>query len=840
MGKFNFFKNKTLIIIVVILLVVSGTGMTAAYWKLALNPQNPNNVPPTSNDLPGYGSDEERDFGIRKEFIGRPPGARMNGEIMVAPKDSTINYQIDFKGKLDRNPGIAKADVMFLIDRSMSMKSKVPRGDLPDDCYFYPDNGAYGNSKLCWSIEAIQSFLRLTAEERREVKVGYVTYAADRYTTDQENPQNFKPLADMWGPNNQRDETKNQWLKKINFVSSDEVDAVGTAMGKAANYALEELQEHGREGVQKYIIVVTDGIGNLNPLMTGCASWRKTPSDAWPTSQVCRTCPWGKGLRGDPKTCKNPPPPDPSQPPSDLNFLSPYITSIHSADLVDCCIAYDPNAVAREGYPPDFEEIEITPFNNSPVGKAVTRDIKMPMIGFGIADSKAKIGQGNLNDALLRNIAQHTYKEPGAGEKWAFIVKTPKEIQDGLRAIFQEFSDKAATIHFEETLPAGVDVSGITIERNVKNMNVCSETTNYYCRKLYTTNPGGGNNDNNIKVSKDDSSGRMVIKFDLVESHYSGDGDYGGTIPFENRRFFVALTVKTANAANSAFDLDQNQDTTCGGNLPNAPDNNPVSWAEWRWYSWPSEPLRNPIKTKTPKLCVRLRPTQYTGDVYGTGINKYNFPYIDALVAGASIVPGSQAVWELPNYKFSESKTSFSNFNNYQNYLGNQIKSLKNKAETKGNISDALLSGFNEKVYPEGKIFYVPRGQGQTLSSLTQIKGRRTVIVDDDLTINAEIVKKNERSTAAIIVLGNVTINDAKSIQAGIIAPGFGPNWGWINIESSNKYLDILGFLIGDHVRLKSQASSDTQSILYDPDLIKFPPPGLTNLSLPLYQEVAP
>lgn len=839
-------RNKVLIISIIVLLLISGTGITAAYWKMALNPQNPNNVPPISDDLPSYGSAGEQDFQIRKNFIGIPPGGTMDNEVMVVPRDSSIKYQIEFKGKLDQNPDRAKVDVMLLIDRSMSMKSEVPRGNLPNDCIFTP-NKDYDNSKLCWSIEAAQSFLQLTAEERKEIKVGYVTYGAENYTRDENNQQYFKPLADMWDPD-QYQQTK-KWLRQINFHSDD---VSGTAMGKATNFALDELQEKGRPDVQKYIIVITDGIGNLNPLMTGCASWRRTPSDDRPSDQICRACPWGGGYRGDPNLCFNPPKPDPTQPSSDLNFLPPYRTPLHSADLVDCCINSTENAKVFEGYPP-FKEIKATSLDDSPVGKAIRRNIKMPMIGFGIADSTARIGQGNLNDTLLRYIAEKTYKDPEAAGKWAFIVEEPAEIKEKLKAIFEEFNDKPAPIHFEETLPAGVeaDISKITIERNVKNLEKCSEDNNYYCRLSYTINDGA-NEKNNINVKKDDNSGRVVLSFDLVPSHYSGD--LGGTISFENRKFFVTLTVNSANAQDSAFDLDQNQDSTCDGSLPDSPENNPVSWVEWKWYPWPSEPSRNPIKTKTPKLCVRLRPTQYTGDVYGTGISNYLFPGIDVLVARDrdGIVPlgNTQAVWELPNYQFS--KTSFSNFDKYQKYINGQIEDLKKKAFGRGgnlSISSALNSGVDEGNYPEGKIFYV--SGNQTLNDPATMNGRRTVIVDGDLTINANISKAGkirDKSTAAIIVLGNVSINSASSaglsIEAGIIASGKNEQGvitgGKITIGNTSNYLDILGFLIGNSVQLKGLGKAATQSINYDINLAKFPPPGVASLDLPLYQEVAP
>ena len=118
------------------------------------------------------------------------------------------------------------------------------------------------------------------------------------------------------------------------------------------------------------------------------------------------------------------------------------------------------------------------------------------------------------------------------------------------------------------------------------------------------------------------------------------------------------------------------------------------------------------------------------------------------------------------------------------------------------------------------------------------MQGRRTVIIEGDLTIsaNASISKANKKSTAAIIVRGSkVTIGDATRVEAGIISPD-----GVITIANTNNYLNILGFLIGSQVKLKGLGQAVTQSINYDINLTKFPPPGLTNLSLPLYQEVAP
>lgn len=798
-------RNKVFVITLIILLTLSSVGFVSAYRKFVQN-SNSSNSDSVSNDNLGYGSDEERDFTVGKFFLNQPQGSTVdNRGILHAVRNSLINYQIWFKGKLDKNPAKGKADVILLIDRSMSMKSIVSADSL-GDCQFrgrdpngnINDPSQFNNSKLCYSIMAAEHFIALSADDKNEIRVGYVTYAAEQYTTDQIDPQHFRPLADMTN-DAERTETR-QWMRQIGF---HENSVSGTAMGKATNIALDELQRNGRSGsdVQKYIIVLTDGVGNQNPLMTGCASWRKTPSDAWPTNYPnsytpCQVCPWG--YRAGSTTCNNPP--DTYQPPYDLLH--------HPADLVDCCITS--NAV--EGYPPRTE-IKVTDYSVSPVGRAAAGGILMPMIGFGTVS--------NMNRGLMAKIVEATYKDPQKAKDFTIIQQNPANIYSAFGSIFESIIDGAAPIHFEETLPAGVDVdipSGITIERNIKDLDFCPGDSDYFCRRAYRINQGE-NARNNIQVSKELIGGRVVIKFDLDKSHYDGG------IPFENQRFFVNFSVSTANALNSAFDLDQNQDIACGGNMPDSL----VSWVEWHWnFRLANGQVHEPVKTQTPRLCVQLRPTQYTGDVYGVGINDYLFPGIDVLVSGVGITPsgGTQAVWELDNYDFSS--TSFSDFLHYQNYFRNQINALIAKAAHVQSAAAALNSN-------KGGLFYVA-GNQEINNQIILNNERRTLIVDGNLAINAPIIKADHQFTAVIIVLkdNSVSIGNVQRFEAGIVAPE-----GTILVEDRNSPLAILGFLVGRQVNLKSNFAS-TQSVNYDIDLAKFTPPGIGGLYLPLFQEVAP
>src|SRR3972149_301944 len=244
--KLNFFKNKTLIIAAAVLIVVLSFGFVSAYKKLSQNPQGPLPSQTYPEDFPGYGSDEERDFGVGKSFVNPlPKGSRMENDVLRAPKDSSINYQIWFKGKIDKNPGVSKADIMLLIDRSNSMKSRVDQGSLPENCLFGKDPEGFNrdDSKLCWSIWAAKDFIDMTADPRGDLRVGYVTYGADEFTKNDENAQYFKSLADMKNPDN-RKIIKWDWLDQINFHPNT---VSGTAMGKATNFALEELEKNGRK-----------------------------------------------------------------------------------------------------------------------------------------------------------------------------------------------------------------------------------------------------------------------------------------------------------------------------------------------------------------------------------------------------------------------------------------------------------------------------------------------------------------------------------------------------------------------------------------------------------------
>lgn len=828
--KFNLFKNKALVFVVIGVLVFSSVGFVLAYNKIAQVSGNP------PENITAEGNDQDDDFEVRKFFQNIPAGSRIgqNGVLYTQKGASPLDLQISFKGKIDINPDLAYVDVMLLMDRSNSMKEDV--GSLGDeDCIFKgfdPDSkeGEDGqdnyvdekkldelnNSKLCWAERAAREFIDLAGNDKGRFKIGYVTYGnEDKTKREINNPngwkgdaQYFKPLTDTWGDENsgKRSEIKD-WIRNIGFHSGYS----GTAMAKATDIALEELKNNGRTqvGVEKYIIILTDGIGGMQSgynynrdglsAMTGCMSFRDSPTDVWPTGYP------SKGFT----PC--------DVPTGELTFPFPPIYN-------DCCITSD------KGVKEAFKVLDADGnginrpvgtynFDKSPVGILLDRNIKAPTIAF----AKKKQEDTRVNKQLLENIANESHKNDG--EKHYYLSETPEDIMSAFKDIFFSMFDKGALINFQETLPAGVDVDigNIEIWRNAVDPGFCDP--NNRCRKPYKIITSGQSGGNNIRVDKETVDGRIVLKFEIVNSNYDD------IIPFDEETFVVRLNnLNTSGASASVFDIDQNRDCECRGE-PCA-EGAPVSSIEWR-FEWPREDGGQYVRKRMPKLCVEFRAAQYTGDVYGLGVGRYDFPFIDVLVSGAGIVPGSQAVWELSEYKFSD--TSFSNFGKYQKHLDSQIDGLIQKA---GPPTNNINSALQLPTGPEGKIFYV--SGNQTLNDPATMNGRRTVIVDGDLTINANISKAGKdraRSTAAIIVLGDVEILNSRdlSIEAGIVS-----HKGVITIGKTSNYLDILGFLIGSKVNLKGLNQSVTQSINYDINLAKFPPPGLTNLNLPIYQEVAP
>lgn len=870
----NLIGNKILLGFTLFALIISqdGIGFVLAYNKLAQVTGN-QDVNTAEEGIP-----ENEDYTIGKFFRDRPPGSYIdtNG-VLHTQKGSDINIQISFKGKIDINPNKSYVDVMLLIDRSMSMKSLVGPDENGNNCNFTGfdpasdprqpnyipkgiiDRGDYDNAKLCWAEYAAKKFIGLAANPKARFKIGYVTYGNDDQTKretnsaygDKGNAQYFKPLVDTWDdPENNVNNSANRvqiknWLGYIGFHTGD----AGTAMARATDIAIEELQKNGRGGTAKYIVILTDGLGNQqtdrpnNPenhysSLTGCMSFRGSISDAWPVTTgyppSYNKCSIPPGFRGNPGTKP--------RVPGDYrtyDVLSPPgLPPLYPAVWGDCCITKDLGQI--EGFKSNGENrpVDVYPFNDSPMGRLLGKGIKAPTIGFGAGINT------NLNVPLLVKIAEASHNYDGK-EHYYFGNDPDSIIQAFEKIFFDILGDQGAIINFTETLPPGVDVDlngGIQIIRNVADSEYCQPLYQKdRCRKpfnIITSGNSGSSDGNDIRVIKRTVNGRVVLEFQIVNENYDH------SIPQYRKNFVVNLTLKTANASTGAFDLDQNRDCECGGGACPA---TPVSTVGWN-FQWSQPALRTEA---TPKLCVNFSTAPYTGDVYGTSVGRYNFPFIDVLVSGGTIFPNSQAVWEISEYTFASG--TYSKFSEYQNYLSSQINDMKARAEQTTLLTALTQRNDND---PSGKIFYVEGNQ--TLSDprdpnnprpINLGSGRRTVIINGDLTINQPIVKTDKESTAAIIVLGNTTtINPtAGTVQAGIVAPGLKtseglpPSDGVIKIVDSTNFLNVEGFLIGAQVNLKPYAHAITaQSIIYDIALTKFPPPGIAGLNLPIYQEIAP
>ena len=866
-------SNKVIFAFVLFSLVISqtGVGFVFAYNKIAQGTGTPSaddDIVPTE------------DFEVRKFFQNPlPAGSRIRNGVLYTQKGQPLNMQIWFKGKTDKNPNVAVVDVMLLIDRSMSMKSKVNiRNDEEgesEECLFngydphsdpntpfgnyiakdtndpnyvpgMPVVSDFDNTKLCWSAQAAMKYVQLTGgggdigQSNLDFKLGYVTYGWDGATKKEEDAQYYKPLTDMKDATN-RTITK-QWLNRIGFHTGPS----GTSMAEATDIALEELRNNGRQNAKKYIILLTDGVGNQQSTynratpsaLTGCMSFRRTRADAWPSNwpNSLDKCSIPPGSPGGPPGERPivPGAPPTGYPTFDTNPPDPNGT--YPAEWGNCCITRDLNQ--KEGFydetgvPGSNRYIDVADFNQSPIGIAGRRNIKIPTIGFGSGGSGA--GKNiNLNVPLLFEITDYTYKDQNAHIEYSFMNNSPGDLYEAFRAIFYEqVGDRGAEINFTETLPPGTSISSISIFRNVNDSAYCQANFGTdSCRRPFNVLSGGGQSQGNtIKININNN----VLTFRIDPSNY-----WRG-IPFNNQRFFINLTLDTTNIADGPCDIDQNKDCECKGEPCSAAE--PVSKVVWDYF-W-THAGGDLITTPTPKLCVNFRTAPYTGDVYGqTSINPYSFPFIDVLVSGGDITPGTLAVWELKNYTFAPG--TMSNFDSYKQYLTNQIDGMIARAEVSGSLGDALSQDIRTAIYPDGKIFYVEGSQtigapGVDNPSILIGKGRRTVIINGDLNLYQGI-SKQKNSPAAIIVLGNIRIYpEAKIVEAGLIAPEVRGR-GIITIVDSAEPLDIEGYVIGAEVNLKGRVNAVTaQSIIYDIEQTKFPPPGIAGLNLPLYHEVAP
>lgn len=835
-------KKKVFVIFLIIAFVaLSSGGVVFAYKKLAQE-SSPHDDEPSAADNPyGYGFEGEEDFEIRKWITKDPPAIKQIGGTIITRRGIPLNTHIWFKGKLDKNEVSKYADVMLLIDRSVSMKGKTGveetescefTGEDPNNPYPYSDEGGdhehpsdWNDTKMCWTIEGAKEFIDLAGRKNDNVdmRVGYVTYGSWHETRKEEssphgwqgNAQYFKSLADM--AVSQEKNIMNRWLGQIGF----EAPPVGTAMGKATNFAVDELVNNGRvevngQPVDKYIILITDGVGNISPFMTGCASFRRTTSDDWPDN-------WP----GNPPVCQDPPP-------GWNNGWRPGSV----AEYVDNCCIVESQQIPegyKTGWPfPGIREIaKRTNFWQSPVGKSMGNNIKIPTLGFGK-------GGGSMNPTLLRRIAAKTF---GYADEWDLDVpympnESGEQLRQSLNDVFSIIAgDRGSPVIFQETLPEGIflDVNtNLLVTRNIKDEEYCSPEL--YCRKPFDIiTQGVPTDDNTILVESSIVNRRQEIRIRFSADHYSN------RIGFRNQRFFIHMTLDTSNAVESQVDIDSNCDCTisdapsCGITGQNAP-----SRVNWTFPLSGNEDVYGP----TPTRCVKFIGSQYSGDVFGQRVTPYLFPGIDVLVSKFGINNVSGPIWQLENYgNFAQGSSS--NFATFRANLRKQIIKMIERA-TKGSnltLKTALRRRVDPDLKPEGEIFYVVGDQGiyYDPGGVGIGEGRRTVIVDGNVTIEANIAKSSPEYPALLIVLGDVTfVQGNKTVELGILAPAIRGTTGNINILDAWGFVDIEGFLIGQKVNLRSPILSDSQSIRYDEDLTLYPPPGLSELNLPIYWEVAP
>lgn len=399
------------------------------------------------------------------------------------------------------------------------------------------------------------------------------------------------------------------------------------------------------------------------------------------------------------------------------------------------------------------------------------------------------------------------------------------ELNQAFLAIFQIINrrDKGAEITITEMLPPGATL--------ISDPAVGPQPQiDYQLRRS-----DGVLINRNAEVSVTTIGDNQVITFKILSTAYTPK------IPFDDQSFSIELNIKTNNIPDDIIDFDADSNFNCNRGTPFGP-NQGNSYVTWSFRFTPA------IKAPLPAGCLYFDRNNYSGDIYGTGIDKYAFPGIDVSVAGGRNL-STEAVWSLSSYSFSGS--SFSNYQTFRDKLNSKIiPDLLGRAETINNdqeLFDKLNNPNPHKdIYPEGMVYHYTPASGVavierslTIGSVANQQQRATIIIDGSLHIRGQTRITKPRNAPSnnvlLIVNGDVTIGDqVQEVDLGILAPT-----GTIRITNSTNPIRVKGFLIGRDVELRP-GSPQSQRINFDPSIALYPPPGLSNIDLPIFKEAKP
>jgi len=225
------------------------------------------------------------------------------------------------------------------------------------------------------------------------------------------------------------------------------------------------------------------------------------------------------------------------------------------------------------------------------------------------------------------------------------------------------------------------------------------------------------------------------------------------------------------------------------------------------------------------------------GDVSLGGMDPNDFAYWGRnLAQGSGASSSTDSFWGLNNYTNTQSFST----DKFKQYAA-KITALEGEGAPLANgsltgaiylqsdsIGTAPASGVQDK-YPNGKVWYY--GRNLAVSSPIQFSGKGTIIVDGNLTIDANqnIKPADADSTLGIIVLGNVIFSGDNTVDAAIFAAGSTLTGGDMRFNGDDVNL-IGSFVAASFTGIPGRSNI---SFYYDKNLGSNWPPGFGDLNMP-------